>query len=140
MGLSGRIVSSILYAMVGIVSLVMAWKNLFGRDFVPFHEKVAGKKLRELDRNIQNVVLALMKTTGLGFLVVGMLLLGFPVMTHFRSDKIIELGIPLICGLYCFGLFSTNYHLYMQSGTNTPWKGSLIAVALIAIGMTLSVL
>jgi uncharacterized membrane protein YidH (DUF202 family) len=135
-----KTVPIILYFIVGVVSLVMAQKSLFSKGFISFHEEAAGMPLMKLDQSVQNVILGLMRTTGLGFLVVGMLLLVFPVINYFKSEKIIGLGIPIVCGVYCFGLFLANYQLHKKSGKETPWKGSLIAVVIIVVGIIISIL
>jgi hypothetical protein len=64
----------------------------------------------------------------------------YPIMNYFESDKIIRFGIPIVCGIYCFGLFLANYQLHKKSGVETPWKGSLIALALILAGIIISTL
>jgi hypothetical protein len=130
----------ILYFLVGIISLVMAQKSLFSKGFLPFHEAAVGTSLGKLDQRVQNVILALMRTTGLGFLSVGSLLVVFPVVNYLKPDPVIRLGIPFVCEVYCLGLFLTNYRLHKKSGVETPWKGSLIAVVVIAIGMIISYL
>ena len=135
-----KIIPIILYFVVGVISLVMAQKSLFSKGFISFHEKAAGTTLEKLDERIQNVILALMRTTGLGFLVVGLLLVVFPFINYFKSNVIIGFGIPLVCGIYCFGLFLSNYQLHKKSGVETPWKGSLITVVIMAIGIISSML
>lgn len=135
-----KILPMVLYLIVGIISLVMAQKSLFSSGFISFHEEAAGMSLEKLDPRVQNVILALMKTTGLGFLVVSLLLVVFPVINYFKSDSIIQFGIPIVCGIYCFGLFLANYQLHKKSGVETPWKGSLVAVAIIVVGIIVSIL
>ena len=135
-----KIIPIILYFIVGVISLVMAQKSIFSKGFISFHEESAGTSLEKLDQKVQNVIRALMKTTGLGFLVVGLLLVVLPVMNYFKSDLIIGSGIPFICGIYCFGLFLVNYQLHKKSGVKTPWRGALIAVLILAVGITISML
>ena len=135
-----KIIPIILYFIVGVISLVMAKKCLFSKEFLSFHEKAVGTSLGELDQKVQNVILALMRTTGLGFLIMGLLLVVFPVINYFKSNAIIRFGIPFVCVIYCFGLFLANYQLHKKSGVETPWKGSLIAVVIIAAGITISML
>ena len=134
-----KTVPVILYLMVGIVSLVMAKKSLLSERFIPFHENAAGMPLEQLDQRLQNVILALMKTTGLGFLVVGIQLVVFPILNYFMPGPVSELGIPLACEIFCFGLFLVNYRLHKKSGVTTPWKNSLIAMVIIGVGIILSI-
>jgi hypothetical protein len=58
----------------------MAYKSLFSKKFLPFHEQAAGKPWHTVEDGLQRVVLALMKVSGLGFLVVGLLLIIFPII------------------------------------------------------------
>ena len=135
-----KIIPIVLYFIVGVISLVMGRKSLFSKGFIFFHEEAAGMSLGKLDQRVQNVILALMKTTGLGFLVVGMLLLVFPVIGYFKSDIIVTFGIPIVCCIYCLGLFLANYQLHKKSGVATPWKGSLIVMVIILVGIILSII
>jgi hypothetical protein len=127
-----------LYFMVGVISLVMAYKSLFFKKFIPFHEQAAGKPLESLDLPIQHVIIALMRVSGLGFLVVALLLCIFPVVNYFRPDAFAKYAVPAISFLYCSGLFVTNYYLHKQTKAKTPWKGALAAMALISIGIVIS--
>jgi hypothetical protein len=134
-----KIIPILLYLIVGIISLTMAYKNLFSKGFISFQEEAAGTALDKLDQGVRNVIIALMRTTGFGFLVAGLLLTVFPVITYFKPNPIIGLAVPFVCGIYCFGLFLAMYKLHKKSGVKTPWQGSLIAVALLAIGMIISI-
>ena len=135
-----KIIPIIGYLIVGVISLVMAQKSLFSKGFISFHEEAAGTSLEKLDGRVQDVIRALMKTTGLSFLVVGLLLMVFPLINYFRPNAIIGLGIPFVCGIYCFGLFQTNFQLHKKSGVKTPWKASLMSLAIITVGIIISML
>jgi hypothetical protein len=134
-----KILPIILYFIVGVIALIMAHKSLFSKTFLSFHEKAVGITLDKLDINIQNIILSLMRTTGLGFLIVGILLLFVPLISYFKSETMIMLFIPFICLIYCFGLFLVNYKLYKISDAETPWKGSLISVIIIIVGIIISI-
>jgi len=135
-----KIIPVILDFIVAVISWIMAWKSFFSNRFLPFHEKAAGKTLEQLDEGVRDVILALMKITGFGFLTVGIMLVVFPVMNFFKPQIMTGIGIPLICGIYCFGLFLVNRQLYLKSGAETPWKGSLIAAAILFIGIIMTIL
>jgi hypothetical protein len=135
-----KIIPLILYLIVGLISLVMAWKSLASKEFIPFHEEAAGMPLGKLEQRVQNVIIALMRTTGLGFLAVGLLLVGFPVVIYFKPDSSMMLVIPLIAAIYCIGLFLVNYQLHKKANVETPWIGSLIAAIVIVAGMVISML
>jgi hypothetical protein len=127
-----------LYVLVGIISLTMAYKNLFSNRFIPFHEKAAGKSWEQVDEGIQKVIIALMRVSGLGFLVVSLLMILFPIANYYLHNTFITYAVPLISLVYCFGLFLINYQLYSRTGAETPWKRSLYAVAVILLGFVIS--
>jgi hypothetical protein len=128
----------VLYGVVAAISWIMAWKSLSYGRFLPFHEKAAGKSLDQLDEGVQTVILALMRTVGLGFLTVGALLTTVSVVECFKPRTLFGIGILTVCGIYCFGLFLVNVRLHKTSGVETPWKGSLIAAAMILGGIIIS--
>jgi hypothetical protein len=133
-----KIIPLCLYSFTGIVSLIMAYKSIFSHKFLPFHEQAAGKSWNSIDRGLQIVILALMKVSGLGFLVIAVLLMVLPVFYYLKDDSPVQYVIPWISLLYCFGLFLINYQLTVKTKARTPWKGSLYATILIGTGIILS--
>jgi hypothetical protein len=126
--------------IAGIISLAMAWKSLFSRRFIPFHEAAAGTPLENVDPRVRLVILSLMRTSGLGFLAVGLLLVIFPIAEFTRPEGLVSAGIPLLGAIYCFGLFLVNLRLKGKSGAETPWKGSLMAGVLLIAAMIITLL
>ena len=135
-----EVITIVLYGFVGAVSLKMAFKNLFSKKYLSFHEKAAGRSWEEIDKPLQVVILAVMKISGLGFLMIAILLLIFPVVNQFINSEFLRYSIPIIAFLFCTGLFLVNYNLYKQTNTNTPWKRSLLAMIAIVAGIIISLL
>ncbi|MCX6232300.1 MAG: hypothetical protein NTZ33_12245 [Bacteroidetes bacterium] len=135
-----EIITIVIYALVGIISLIMACKCLFSNKFLPFHEIAAAIGWDKMDKPLQSVILALMRVSGLGFLVTALLLLLFPVVNYFVKDDFVKFSIPVLTFVFCSGLFLVNYNLYKQTKAATPWRGSVIAMFGIIIGMILSLL
>jgi uncharacterized membrane protein len=133
-----RIVPIVLYLLVGALSSVMAYRSIFSDRLVRFHEKAAGIPWEEIDRSLQAVVLALMRVSGLGFLVVGVLLVISPVVDYFSPHLFLRYGIPLIAVMFCAGLFLVNYSLHRKASAATPLKGSLYAVLILLAGIAIS--
>ena len=127
-----------LYFIVGDVCLLMAYKNLFSIQFIPFHEKAAGIAWDKVDIPLQYTILALMRVSGLGFLVIGLLLTIFPIVNYFNADPFVKYAIPVISFLYCTGLFLVNYYLHIQTKAATPWKGSFYVMFIIIAGIVIS--
>lgn len=125
----------VLYMFVGVISLVMAVKNLFSNKFLPFHEKAANKRWDEIDNPLKLVILTFMRLAGLGFLIISILLLVFPIINYFIPNNFYRYLIPIVALIYCTGLFVINYLLYKKTKANTPWKGSLYAMLAIMVGI-----
>ena len=135
-----EILTIVIYGFVGVISLIMATKSLFAKKYLAFHEKAAAIEWTQLDIRLQYVILALIKITGLGFLVIAILMLIFPTVNYFVQDEFVRYSIPVLAFIFCSGLFIINYFLYKQSKSKTPWKGSLFAMIAIIAGVILSVL
>ncbi len=133
-----NLMPNVMYLLVGVLSLVMAYKCLFSNKLIPFHEKAAGMSWDRIDSSLQAVLLALMRVSGLGFLVVAMLLLFYPVLTGQAPNALLKYTIPLICVLFCTGLFWANYLLHQKTKSPTPWKDALAAVLMLLAGMIIS--
>ena len=132
------IISVALYIVVGIICVVMAYKSLFSKKYLPFHEEAAGEPWENLSKPLQYVILTILRVSGLGFLVVGLILIIFPPVNYFRPDTLVKYSIPVIALIYCLGLFLFNYYLYKKTGANTPWISSIIAMVIISIGIVVS--
>jgi hypothetical protein len=127
--------------VVGLVSLVMARKNLGSRGFLPFHEQVLGRPWDDVDHGPQLLVGSLMKLAGLGFGVVGLQLLAVPLIGVLADLPLLGFVAALEGLLYCVGLFAVNYRLFSATGAHTPWRGSLYAsVALVLAAGVFAVL
>jgi len=129
-----------LYAIIGYIALNMAFKNLVSKKWIGFYEKAVTTSWDSLENPLKYVILSLMRVSGIGFLMVAILLLVFPVLNYYRHDTLLKVIIPAIAFLFCLGLFIVNYKLQKQTKSVTPWKASLIALTAIIIGMVLSLL
>jgi hypothetical protein len=130
-----RIIPIPLYMFVGVISMIMAVKNLFSNKFLPFHEKVANKQWDEIDNPLKLLILTLLRLAGLGFLIISILLLVFPIVSYFNPNAFYKYSIPIVALIYCTGLFVINYLLYKKTKADTPWKGSLYAMLAIIVGI-----
>ena len=135
-----KIISILCYSIVGIISLLMAFKNFFSDKFLPFHEKASWKKWNEIEDRVQLVILSLMRVAGLGFLLMAILLIVFPIYNYFAPNKFLQYTIPVIAIIYCAGLAVFNYILHKNTAAETPWKKSIVAILLIIIGIIISML
>lgn len=96
--------------------------------------------MENIDGKLQEILLALLRTSGLGFLVTGFLLALFMPLNYFIKDSFIKYASPAIALIFCFGLFLFNFRLYRRTGAETPWKGSVGAFVVILAALALSIL
>lgn len=135
-----NIISILLYLLVAIISLLMAYRGIFSKKYLPFHEEAAGKPWESIEKPLQNVILTILRISGLGFLILFLLLSALPVFNFFRQALFVSYLIPAISLIYCFGLFLFNYRLFKQTKANTPWKGSVVAMIVILLALILSLM
>jgi hypothetical protein len=66
---------AVFYLVVAAVCLVMARKSILARRIIPFHEAAAGKPWEDMEEPLKQVILTFTRTTGFGFLAVGLLII-----------------------------------------------------------------
>jgi len=135
-----KIISILIYFLVGIICLVMALKCLFAKRYLPFHEEAASRKWDAIEKPLQDVILTILKISGLGFFTIFLLLTVFPVIEYLRPNQFTKFLIPVISFIYCSGLFLFNFLLFKKTKVITPWFGSLIAMLIIFISFILSII
>lgn len=131
-------VATCLYAIVGIIALVMALKSLRAREFLPFHEAAAAQSWSELGAGLQAVILSLLRLSGLGFLIVAVQLGVVAIAGNFHGGLVVTWALPILSLLFCAGLCAVNLRLHRRTGAQTPWRGSLYAAMAIAVGLIVS--
>jgi hypothetical protein len=132
------IIPVVLYIIVGAISLLMAFKNLFAKRLLPFHEKASGKRWDEIEDPMKFVILSMLRLVGLGFLIMAIILLVFPLLNYFIPNEFYKYFIPGIAFIFCTGLFVINYSIYRKTKADTPWKGSLYAMFIIIVAFVIS--
>jgi hypothetical protein len=133
------IISLVIYFLVAAVSLVMAVKCLSARKFLPFHGEASGREWEDIDKPLQAVLITLLRISGLGFLVVFLLLAILPVLNLHRKDLSLTLVSAIIPFIFCSGLFLFNYLLFRQTKARTPWKGALISMIMLLAALVISI-
>jgi hypothetical protein len=135
-----RIVPIVLYFLVGIICLIMAKKSILSKKFLPFHEQAVGKFWEEIETSVQQLILTLMKLVGLGFLINAIMLTVFPIIELYFPCVFFRYSIPSIAIIFCIGLSYFNYLLYKRTKAETPWKKSIVATAILIIGVIVSLI
>jgi hypothetical protein len=135
-----QIIASFLFFCIGIISLVMAYKNLFSRQYLPFHARASGLAWESLEKRLQAVIIVLMRITGLGFLITGLQLILSAIAYYFAPSPILLFAPPVAATVFCIGLSVSNYQLQKRTDVRTPWKGSLYSAITLAVGIVISVI
>ncbi len=134
-----HVVGACLYALVGAISLAMAFRSLRAKTFLPFHEAAAGRPWQTLETGLQAVVLTLLRVSGLGFLMVGLQLGVVVVGLWANPSPVVTVELPLLALLFCLGLSIVNYSLYVRTRARTPWRESAYAAVALAVALALSI-
>jgi hypothetical protein len=134
-----KLIPAALYFLVGIVSLIMALKSFFSKKILPFQEKAAGKVWDKIENPIKILMLFFLRMSGLGFLVISVLLIAFSIINLLNPVMIYEYLIPVIALIYTFGLFINNYFLFKFTKAGTPWKESLYVMLILITGIIISI-
>jgi hypothetical protein len=133
-----KIIPIVLYCIVGIICLYMAFKNILAKKYLPFHEKAAGRLWDDIEEPMKLVILTFMRLSALGFLIISILLIVYPVVNLFIQNIFYQYSIPVLALIYSAGLFIINFSLYKKTNVETPWKGSLYASFIILCGIIIS--
>ncbi len=128
-----------LYFIVGVIRLIMAVKNIFAKSFLPFHKKSSNIPWNIIEDPLKIVILSLMRLSGFGFLIIFVLLIIFTGINFYTQNNIYKYAIPVIALIYCVGLFLNNYVLYKKTKANAQWKGSIWTIAILIVGILLSI-
>ena len=93
-----EIASIVLYFIVGVICLSMAYVSMFSKKYLPFHEEGAGMKWEAHGPGLQATILTLF-----------------------------QLSVPLLALVFCAGLAYFNYQLHKKTKADTPWQSSIAA-------------
>jgi hypothetical protein len=133
-----QIVSIVLFFLVGVICLSMAYSTIFSKKYLPFHEQAAGMKWEEHGPGLQATILTLLRLSGLGFLVVGLMLVVLPILNYFEYSLILAISVPILALVFFGGLANFNFQLYKKTKADTPWQSSIAAMVIILIAFVLS--
>lgn len=131
-----RAASAVLFGVMGVVALTMAWRGLTAQSLLPFHQAATGRPWTELAPGEQSVATALTRSLGLGFLAAGLALLVASV-TDVAHQDVATYSLAAIALVFCAGLALINRRVQLATSVGTPWKGSLYAAVAIAVALAL---
>lgn len=134
------LISFISYSLVALVSILFGLIYLIRNEFMPYHSKAIGSSWSDVERNLQVLIIALMRAAGGGFLATGLAILILLIVPWRAGDTWSIYAIPTI-GL-CGSLGTLYATLLVKTKTpgTPPVILSLLAIALTIIGFILSVI
>jgi hypothetical protein len=131
-----RLASAVLFGLVGVVALMMAWRGLTAKNLLPFHQAATGRPWVEFSPAEHSVATALTRSLGLGFLAAGLALL-VACVTDLAHQNVATYSLAAIALVFCTGLAVINRRLQLATSAGTPWKQSLYAVVAIIVALAL---
>ena len=126
-----------LYAMTGIISLVLGSIYFFRPTFMPYHAVALGKSWEQLDHATQTLIKALMEVVGGGWLAVGALVLALVAFPIRRGDRWARFTAPaalLLC--YVPALLAT-LSVLRETPASPPWLGTAVLCVAAVLGFLL---
>ena len=132
-----RIVAAFLYAIMGVVSLVLGAIYLFRDSFMPYHAVALGKGWGELDSATQSLLKALMEVAAAGWLALGMLILllvAFPIR---RGERWARLAAPAALLLFYVPTLLATLSVLQQTPASPPWCFNVVACLCAVVGFLL---
>lgn len=124
---------------VGAVLLILALIYLVKPSFMPYHSQALSLEWNEVDLSTQNLILALMRVCGGGWLTIAITI----IFLQWRFSRTKEPWIPgLILIVALVSTLSTLYAtllVWLNTPGNPPIPGLLILICLILIGYRLNV-
>ena len=134
------IISFICYLLVGVISIVFGVIYLTRIEFMPYHQVALNRTWKELESEIQTLILALMRVAGGGLLATGISLL-LLFLTYLKTQEpILFLIMPIVSGITSFASFSATMLVKTRTVASPPLKLTIICIMLITIGAITSVI
>ena len=91
-----------------------------------------------LERGHQEVLLALTRTVGIGFLAAAVGLIAVPVLRLLGACAGATYAPTSTALVFCACLAVVNRRLHDATGAGTPWRESAVAAALLALALVLT--
>lgn len=133
-----KLILSIIYLLVAVVSLMMAYECLSAKKYLGFQEKAFKDAWKAMSEPAKATYLFQLRISGLGFFVSASILVVAIIELYLSPDSIGVYLLPFVALIFCIGLFYNNLQLSKKIDSYAPWRGSLGAVIAIAVGILIS--
>jgi len=127
-----------LNVLVSIALIAIGLRYVCSSQIMPYHLQVIGRSWNELDRNLQMMLLGLLRLGGIGQLATG-IALGILVIIPFRrGQRWAYWAIPVIGFINGAPIAYGAYALYYSIQAATPWKIVLIILLVLLVAYLLT--
>lgn len=117
---------SILYGVTGIGLLLWSFKFLFTKSFFPYHSEAVDQKWEEIPKNIQYLILILMRVIGVALTLISILVIYGAIILYRIPLTEVKVVVPLTIVFLLSSLFMITYNVHKNTRANTPWKAALV--------------
>jgi hypothetical protein len=124
--------------LVALAGILFGVRYMRREAFLPYHSAVAGKSWPELDAGVQQIVLGMLKIIGGGFATLGVTLLWLCFALH-EGARWAPWAILTVSAVMLVPMLYVTIQLRsFQPGAQTPVRPTLVMMALIVLGVGLS--
>ena len=133
--------TAVILNLIGALGLcMMGAKYCFGPAPADYHLKIMEVSKSDLDKRQAIVFTAIYRVTGASVIAVAISLASlswFGVSANILWAKLIVLIVGMVVGLPAFAI---TYRVAKQTGVETPWKPTVIMLAILIVAFILSVI
>ena len=131
-----QFLSSVCFMIVGISSIIMGIIYITKKEFAKYHKEATKKTWNEIDKNIQIIIIALMKLGGVGFLIAGVAT-GGSCIAIFSKNLLLLYTCSAISFVFWIGSTIITRQVKQKTGAKTPYLPSLYNSVLVILGIFL---
>ena len=134
-GSTRQLVSACIYAVCGIVSLVMGTIYLFRATFMPYHAVAISRTWEELSEAERILFNALLDVAGAAWAVVGLLTVVLTAIPYRRRELWARWTLPFVNVLMYIPILLATLAVLEGTPASPPWYGNALVLALVAVAV-----
>lgn len=130
--------ATFLYGLVALTNLVMGGLYLSRQHFMPYHSRAVGVGWDQLLAGERELILALMRLGGAGFLAVGVAIAVLLMFPFRRGEPWARWALPAVGLLFWALVFVVTVLISVNSPAAAPWPWSGLTVIVLIVAAALS--
>ena len=132
------IAAFICYLVAAIGSIGFGLVYLARSTFMPYHRDAISTPWEKLEKPYQALFLGLIKVAGGGFLVSGLSVVFMTLFPFRAGEEWVRFAIPIVGLSMAFPVLFATVHVRRHTPASPPVGTTLITIALLLVGFTLS--